>query len=188
MPIPQVYLLQADVDNFRKTRAADKAGRDVLGTLRGEPILHKWKPVRVSMYDTGKPIGDVTSLGADQPVLNPRAIEALRDLIEPYGELLPLDCGRQQWFLYHVTFVVDCFDQTKIEGDRFDDGRLFWIKRYAFIPERIRSLTVFRAPELQGGLFVTDVFKSRVESAGLLGFRLPAIWPREDPWTSPLGP
>lgn len=184
---PQVYLLRSDVDSFRTVNAIHKAGRDVLSGLCGRPVGDNWTPVRVRMGGL-KPVGDVTSLGAHLPVFGPRAIEALRDLIEPYGELLPLHCGDQQWFAYHVTFFADCLDYEKIQGDRFDDGRMYAITSYAFLPARVRDLIVFRTPGLAGDLFVTEPFKSRVETAGLTGFRLPAVWPRQDPWTSPLGP
>jgi hypothetical protein len=95
------------------------------------------------------------------------------------GELLPLALTDESYFVYNATRQVDALDEDRSELVRFGSGRIMDIKRYEFRPEHLQRATIFRLPQVQGAVFVTDRFVERVAEAGLTGFDFAAVWSTE---------
>jgi hypothetical protein len=104
------------------------------------------------------------------PTFSKRAVEALRDLLEPNGEILPLICEFGDYYAFNTTTVVDALDEEHSELKRFKDGGIMRILRYEFYPEKLQGLSIFKLSQLPGGDYVTDTFVQRVQEAGLVGF------------------
>jgi hypothetical protein len=139
------------------------------------PRLAKvWKPVKV--IGRVRKFNDYPCIGSI-PAFSQRAVDALRDLLEPNGELLPLISPLGSYYAYNVTTVADVLD---LEHSEIHWGRkpiAFDIKRYVFRAEQLQMLSIFRIPEEPSGTYVTEVFASRVREHSLEGFNLIPAWP-----------
>ena len=66
------------------------------------------------------PKGDYPFLVLGLPVFSRRAIEALGDLLEGNGEILPTTCEGDEIFFFNVTRVIDALDESDSEVIGFD--------------------------------------------------------------------
>src|SRR5262245_34678544 len=92
----------------------------------------KWKAPRLAKFWVPqKFIGDVWSEndfpceGAPAwvtPVFSQRAVEGLREFLEPNGELLPVFTPMGTYYAYNVTTVVDALDVQKTQAG-------WWVKK-----------------------------------------------------------
>ncbi len=135
--------------------------------------------------------GDLPCLSSDLPVLSERAVDALRDLLEPAGELLEIQPppgvdGRFQ--VFNVTRVLDAFDRAKCDADWVEGGGMWNFRRLAFRPETIAGIPIFRTQGLVGRLMVQAPFLERVTQAGLMGFAFIPHWPELGPELFPNPP
>ncbi len=104
------------------------------------------------------------------PAFSLRAVIALRDLLEPNGQLLPIAGGN--YFAYNLLTIADALDRDASEGIA-----AFEISRFEFRPNLVESLVIFRIPEKPYLTFVTDIFVNRVAQADLKGFDFQLAWP-----------
>jgi hypothetical protein len=172
----RAYELVSDADSFRGYLLANAADHGVLDEAYGKPQGPRWRPVRVKLERESRkrlPPGDVPCIfvGGVMLALSERAVEALRDLLEPVGELLPLECREEPLWLYNCTRFVDVLDEAASDLDRFaSSGRIMHIRRYAWRPE-VEQETCFRLPQLhRSSIYATDRVVDRIRSAGLRGF------------------
>lgn len=129
------------------------------------------------------------------PGFSSRAVDVLRDLLEPNGEILPVSSDTGTFFAFNCTTVADvldvdglCFDLkipddlTKVCSFNFMD-----VSKFSFIKNRLEGLSIFRIKQIGGvdRYFVTDEFVNRVQESGLNGFFFHKCWPLMDgvsPW------
>lgn len=114
------------------------------------------------------------------PAFSQRAIEALRDLLDPNGEILSIESDtKTKFFFFNVLTISDALDQEKSECN-------FWsnppttatsIDRFVFCSDRLRDSAIFRIRELPMSVFVTDEFVNRVDSHELHGLQFTKVWP-----------
>lgn len=126
-----------------------------------------------------RPFQDYPCVNMLYPAFSRRAGDALRDVLEPNGELLPLDSELGEYYFYNITTVLDVFDAAK--------AKCFWspsrpsiamdIEYFAFHREKLVGQTIFRFLENPVMTVVTDEFVRRVYAAGLNGFQFNKIWP-----------
>lgn len=177
----RVYRWKADLERYALLDCGDDAIRYLdQGQFNGEPLSDGWQPFEVWWDATSEgAVGDFP--GFPEPVVSGRAVAALGDVLRRHGELLGLQAGAGEFFIYNVTNVVDCLDETASSGKRFSDGRFMWINRHAFDAAAIDGHEVFRIPQWRRGpnVYVTDAFCRRVEAADLRGFRPVEVWSQE---------
>jgi hypothetical protein len=116
------------------------------------------------------------------PAFSRRAVDALRDFLEPNGELLPLVSDVGEYFAYNVTTVADALDEGKseiawLDGDKRTIDRIFDILRYEFLPEQLTGLSIFLLVEMGSKAFVTQEFVDRAQEHQLQGFNFVKLWP-----------
>ena len=113
------------------------------------------------------------------PAFSRRACDALRDLLEPNGELLPLDSKAGEYYFYNITTVIDALDLEKSRC-------AFWcdtpttavdIEFFAFHEERLSGTAIFRIIEQPIYTLVTKMFIDRVGDCELNGFHFEKVWP-----------
>ncbi len=110
-------------------------------------------------------------------MFNRKAVNVLAEFLKPNGELLPIICEGEEYFLFNTTRLVDALDEENSEVDRFDEGRIMGIDRYAFFKDKLVGETVFKLPQCPiGWVYATDPFVHRVLETGLRGFRFPLVW------------
>jgi hypothetical protein len=116
------------------------------------------------------------------PAFSRRAVDALRDLLEPNGELLPLLSHVGEYYAYNVTTVVDVLDRDASEIEWLDKSHLlaFHIKNYVCMDSRMNGLSIFRIVEKTGETYVSQPFVDRVCEKGLQGFHFAKLWPLPD--------
>ena len=138
-----------------------------------------------------RPIGDFPHLwGVGCGVLAKPALDALRDLLAPYVEFLPLVSKEGEFTAFKVLRFADALDRDKSKIDWFpqlkkDTGKprvAREVRRYAFVESRLRDEVIFRLPEmpLSGPVFVTERFMSVVRTHSLRGFKFTHVWPPVD--------
>jgi hypothetical protein len=136
-----------------------------------------WTPQPVS--GRVRPYNDYPCCNLSIPAFSERAVEALRDLLEPNGELLPLVSVVGIYYAYNITTVADILDLDRSEVQWFDDKRdiASTIIRHEFLPEKLEGLSIFRLVEEPALTYVTNFFVERVRAHRLRGFVFHKLWP-----------
>lgn len=149
---------------------------DIRGRYKARSIAHAWTPQKVR--GRVRDFNDYPCVDLFVPAFSSRAVDRLRDLLEPNGELLPLNSNPPGYMAYNVTNVQDVLDVKKsridwISGGIFTDVEHFVLKESVDID----CLSIFKFPQLHIKVFVNQVFVDRVRSAGLRGFQFTKVWP-----------
>lgn len=169
----QIYRLMPDNDRFHNFALRDEAKSEVYRRFDGRPLRDSWVPLEITAADTDDELamlGDHALLGTI-PVLSRRAVDALRDLLEPAGEFLPLVYERAEYMAFNVTRIIDALDEGKSTINRFSDGRVMSVEKYAFRPATIDANAVFKIPQLRRAfIFATDPLPAAVKESHLTGF------------------
>ncbi len=139
-----------------------------------------WKPQPV--LGRVQPHNDFPCVNLTVPAFSRRAIDALRDFLEPNGELLPLISSVGEYYAYNITTVVDILDHERSEIKWYDEKHdiALRILRYECYPKRMIGLSIFRVVEKPASPFVHQVFVDRVKQHGLRGFRFKCLWSLHD--------
>jgi len=191
-----VYKLYADLDDAHHVGLATEAPSflgnpfiiddfipESVGVDQQAPRLRNiWKPIEVvGRVNKGN---DFPCLNLLVPAFSQRAVNALHDLLEPNGELLPLQPKdvNARFYAYNVTTYADVLDRersivTWMTDDPGPwDARAIHISHFEFIEEQLNGLIVFCIPELAAQPFVTQTFVDRIAEAGLGGFKPECVW------------
>jgi hypothetical protein len=179
----RVYRLGAEVDRYRPLTVVHDDDFRKLSALHDQPVPLRWVPVEVEWLDERdslrKPVAEFPSFGGI-PAFRQKALEALKDLLEPNGVILPLQMTGESVFAYKVTHEVDALDEDRSDLTRFSTGRIMGVQRFAFFADSIDGAPIFKVPQLRSYVFVTDTFAERVRRSGLTGFVLDEVWSDEE--------
>jgi hypothetical protein len=141
------------------------------------PLIPRWIPQHVS----GRvgPFNDYPCISLTIPVFSHRAVDALRDLLEPNGELLPLVSSLGEYYAYNATTVVDIIDHDRSNVQWANEKHVtaFEVLRYECLPEKMNSLSIFRIVEKPSTTYVSQAFVDRVQQHELQGFHFIKLWP-----------
>ena len=170
-----LYIMRGDTNaQYQSLTRVQTDWQDTLFWFKGEAHAATWTPLRVTYHepDQALPRSDSPYLDPRFQILTQHAVDALEELVRPFGELLPLqvDVG-PPLFLYNVTMVLPVFDEANsvvTHGRR--TGIITSFKQYAFHRDRIGDVAVFKIAENnQTAIFVTDVVVRAVKQAQLTG-------------------
>jgi len=122
-------------------------------------------------------------------VLSERAVDALSDLWEKYGDLYPMKVrGYEQTFYgFYPTNVVDCldFEHSVLKGTGGNGARFSVALEFIFFEEKVGDNIIFTIPDHpHGPIYVNEMFKERVKKAKLKGLQLNAKFFDPKPWKS----
>lgn len=148
-----------------------------------------WRPRKV-INSLPSQVNDYPCVGLRVPTFSARALDALRDLLEPNGEILPLESDTGQYYAYNVTTVADVLDR---QASQVNWPHIYKLRKqepviaqdithYVFFADRVKPLAIFRIPEDVVGYYVTDQFAQRVREHDLRGFDLRKVWPVPPPY------
>ncbi len=147
----------------------------------GTRLGNGWAPIRVLRVKKDgrqkfKP-SDFPWLGSHALVMRRSAVDALRELLDANGEVLPLATEDDvELFIYNAQ-VVDGLDEAQSTIDRLPGTDLVLnIKKPAFVPSTVRGLDLFRVPYRAMPTYVSERFVERYNSAGLRGLDLNEVW------------
>ncbi len=112
------------------------------------------------------------------PAFSAKAVEALRDMLEPNGELLPLETSVGTYFAYNPTSVKDALDRKNSEINWLKEPiSIFRVDHYEFLADQLSGLTIFKIPEHTMHIYVTQAFVDRAVQHNLMGFDFRLVWP-----------
>jgi hypothetical protein len=170
-------------EGYEWVNACDARDYEIFLALDGRPRGATWKPVRVRRVRSDERHAfnpsDFPWLGSDALVMRRAAVEALRDLLEAHGEILPLatDDG-VELFVFNAR-AADALDEARSTVVRFPGtNRIMRIREIAFVPSVIEGIDIFRLPHRASPTFVSGRFVERVDSASLRGLRFTPVWRR----------
>lgn len=172
----------------------DGGGYNLFRELNGSSRRTTWEPIRVrrvrmsrrqAFRPSDAPWGCVSNI----LVFRRSAVDALRDILETHGELLPLeDEGGVELYAYNPR-ALDCFDQVLSKGPRDENGRLEGATYPIFIPSVVEGVDVFQYKEERAGeIYVSDRFVARWKKAKLKGLDFRMVWDSELPPDKQPGP
>lgn len=140
-------------------------------------LASNWPEIRVKMC--GKLPNDFPTFSTGIPMFSERAVEALRDLLEPSGELLPVITDKGLIYVLNITTVVEALDMDRSElswtATDADWASNVWV--FEFDPDRLTNAPIFRLRECPNWWCVSDVVLNRALAAGLKGMAFYKIWP-----------
>lgn len=147
-----------------------------------------WQPYQLREVWTPQPvIGDVPAFSdypcvSMIPAFSQRAVTALRDLLEPNGELLPLDTDVGNFFVFNILSKSEAFDRDRAIAKFVPESAketAFSIDRYEFHEDLIGKHDIFRIREYPPGVYVSEEFRNRAQAAYLNGMNFIKVWPLE---------
>jgi hypothetical protein len=185
---------QLIVDDWRMSKTL-KEYESRLGWFDNrQPIGDNWLSVKVEEWEhTYSHIpGDYPVLGGFPgypitPVFSQKAVNALANLLEGNGELLPLICEFGQYYAFNITSEVDALDEErselKLNSELYpyetpSEPDFYLVTRFAFHPDRVADLSIFKLPKRnrKNRPLVTERFVQRVQEADLKGMAFNLLW------------
>jgi hypothetical protein len=95
------------------------------------------------------------------------AAEVVRQLLGDKVELLPLQVEGSQLVFLHPLELADLSSSAEVE--RFEDGRIMYVEKWAFETEAVAGKHFFAARGVTGSYIVSEQFRATLEKAGLAG-------------------
>jgi len=124
----------------------------------------------------GAPDADYCAWQSDNfHIFSRRAAEALRDLLEPAGTFLPLQCPTADLVGYTID-ADEVLDKQKSIMSWIGDKFISSVERYAFVTEKLGRVAIFRPPGHTAPL-VLQGFVDVVRNHPFTGFNFCRVWP-----------
>jgi hypothetical protein len=168
-------------EGYEWVNACDDRDYETFLSFDGQPRAMTWKPIKVRrvLADEGqvfKP-SDFPWLGGHALVMRRNAVEALRDILEGQGEILPLATEDGVELGVFNARTVDALDEAHSSVMRFPGtNRIMRITKVAFVPHALRGVDIFRLPHRASSTYVSQRFVERADSAGLRGLEFNTAW------------
>ena len=150
--------------------------------LRGKPVSKKWKPIRVERIRATprqgcKPSDAPYMFCSGVLMLRRSAVDALRDILDAHGELLPLeDTEGVELYAYNPRALA-AIDYAQSNGVRGSDGQLLSVRRHVFFPSVVEGIDIFRqAHERVSIIYLSERFLQRWKKAKLKGLDFYLVW------------
>ena len=127
--------------------------------------------------DTGKKNYkfDVSSASAPFYIFSEKAVESLKDILEPRGQFLPIitPSKRKRYLGYYPTNPLENMidlEKSNISEEELENFGIREIKNIHIKSGAIIDEYIICFSESRGCVLITEKFKKRVEEAGLEGF------------------
>jgi len=156
----------------------------LLDKLDGTPRLATWIPVRVkrvrgSLREAFRPADLPYKVGGTL-ILRRSAVDALRDMLDASGELLPLhDEGGVELYVLNVR-ALDALDEPRSTICYFEGDRIACVDKPVFIRSALDGVDIFTLRRCTGRVYFSDRFVARVKAAKLKGLDFTKVWSLED--------
>ncbi len=145
-----------------------------------DPFAKTWRVKKLvrckNATDAERPMSDSPHSRTFLRILSGRAVDALRDLLEPACEILPLESDLGEYWAIHVMAQADCLDAQQSKVRRSTNGGIMQVCDWIFLPDKASAASVFRLPEAPAYFLCSDEFVRRVKQQGLTGFKFKKLW------------
>jgi hypothetical protein len=191
--LDQDYSYLSSVISVPATGCSDLPKTSLLSERRSvkeewSPIVLRYRPASPAEDDNGNPVDlqgkpfvrriEVTDFprfysGATF-LCSSSARAILFPWLDPYVEVLPITFVDHDYTLVRPITFLECLDREKaIVHEKLMPNGNIWkrVEKYAFDPALIGEIPLFKTSYSGSDTFCSDVFKERIEKAGLTGFR-----------------
>ena len=179
----KIWSLEEDVNFYEHITLIDGSDDEwdnFSSLFNGMPVSKGYKPLRVCVIENGGKLkrGDMPYLSPGKPVFTKKALDALKTLLSPKVEILPIFCEGQELVILNVINQLDAIDLQKSDIKFMPDGkRIMRVKKFVFRPEVVSNQHIFKIRnQLYGTVFVSDEFRNRVLESGLEGIKFVKVW------------
>ncbi len=175
----KIYKLE-DKSSFLTYANDSDVGRFHSSFIGKSMIINDWDPIWIEEVKINSKKYDACTFGS-HPLLNEKAVEALRNLITGKVEILPYLHKSEKYFAINVINMIDCLDIPKSEVVIHEKYHIITqINKFSFIETLVADETIFKIPQRGGTLtLVTDRFRDRVIEPKLTGFEFWELWDSE---------
>jgi len=174
----KIYKLDFDVDNYRSVELCEEAEADYYQMFDGRSLKDNWRILRVKEYDEDQDLRVGDAPGFHIPLLNQKALELLRPLIQNDVEILPFQFGDELLYGLNVTTVLDAIDYSQSVYKTFRDGkRIMAFQKYSFKNSIVNNKNIFKIIDMpRGDVFVSESIFSIIVDSKLEGFELKLVY------------
>src|SRR3990167_2976035 len=158
--------------------ARRKLGPDTQFHFNQRPVsyAHQWHPLEIGFARAAgikKAAMPDLMIRNGRLFLNEKAHNALKKLLTPCGEWLPVTYSGNSGYLFNILALAESVDGLDI--GRCSKNSFVELQSLAFIEERVQTFAIFRtAYDDFMGAYCNDDFKQAVEKAGLTGLSFSA--------------
>ena len=162
----QIYVLVPAVDNPLFEGLALEERPQILETWPADwrAKYQAWQPkLLTDNWKIPDVVGNVRAFNDypginTSPAFSQRAVDLLRDILEPNGELLPVrhKCGT--YYFYNCTHMTNCVDLSRSDTRKIAGGFITTTAKLTFIDEMLEDLTIFKVRTQLTELFCTQRF------------------------------
>ena len=156
--------------------------------LKGKPLGKRWKPIRVERVrvnnrESGRPSDAPYMFKSGVLVFRRSAVDALRDMLDANGELLPLeDTAGVELYAYNPRHVLEAIDYSQSKGHPGLRGGLAVVNTHVFFPNVVEGVDIFRQVyEPIGKIYLSERFLQRWKKAKLKGLDFELVWDSDLP-------
>jgi uncharacterized protein DUF1629 len=140
--------------------------------MHGVPFGNDYRPVKLAIAHEDrrkKGISDIHVHFMSFLIFSAAALEAIGDVIEGAGQVLPVDDRYPKLMGFHVTrLVTGAVNFEKSDYVMYEKGPL--IRRAVLFREKVAGVNIFKIQEDPTRVFVSSYFEERVKNAKLKGF------------------
>lgn len=166
--------------------------------LGKESYKDTWKPLKIYLNrrDYNKnlllPVADCIDYSSRSLILSERAIEVLREYLEPTGELLPVEVYnksklnytklKNKYFAYNCLNTLNTIDKNNSKVSSLSDGTVISVEKYAFFYEKLKDQVIFKdngVMKVACEIYCTDKFHNKIIENNLKGFTFTLLWSSE---------
>lgn len=168
-------------EGYEWINCLNEADYEVFVGFDGASCGATWKPVpvrrvRADEHHDFKP-SDFPWLGSDALVMRRAAVDALRDILDANGEVLPLSIGDGVDLFVLNARIVDALDEANSSLMKFPGtDRIMRIEKIAFVTSKVEGIDLFRLPHRASSTYVSERFVERVKAVGLRGLVFNKVW------------
>src|SRR4051812_36523494 len=111
-------------------------------------------------------------------VVSERAADVLGQVLHQHGELLPLRCAGERYWLFNSLTTLDALDMEHSVVLRLPKGRIIDVEEPVFVEEVVADHVIFHLPfPHPSKLYFTAEFVEMVENANLVGLGARSVFP-----------
>lgn len=180
----RIYKIVFEVDKYISLLPKDQSIYDMdFWPLDGTSIINKWPNIVEAEIDNEDgEIPDIYDFGVGNMLFSEPTMKNVASILGSNIEYLPVKWENKNGYIANVVGYVDCLDNEKTDWYVDDESeKRLYIEKYAFIPEKIDKMMLFKIQEncfeiytvddIQGNSFISIIKKNNFEG---LSFEL--VW------------
>jgi len=179
----RAYCLYMEFEGFSDYSYDDFENVDFLEFLQtsfnGQNLPADWKLPKHTLGNPQKAILDFVNGYLQAPFVSQRVADILGDRLIGQAEFRHVGKLKgKEYYVMNVIRLCDCLDlqNSKYRVSSADPSKIIAVDQFAFVPDRIPNVPLFKVPQDTGRIFATDTFVDWVREYRFtgVGFEDPA--------------